>query len=78
MENLRMPHKEEFVTSLLTLLGVTTGTIGMWATNFDLTLAILLKLVSITATVLVIAINWEKGTTQIKKGFNKLIKRWKK
>lgn len=67
MSNERIEH---FTTVILSCFAGITGWIGLNLTNVDLIEAIILKFLSIIATVLVIIINWDGALTKIKKFFN--------
>lgn len=60
-----------FITLSYSAIAIVTGSIGLLASEIDLLLAILLKIASLLATILVMAVNYEKGIKQIKKWFGK-------
>ena len=67
-----MPTKvENLLTATLSTIGVTTGSAGLLLTEIDLILAVVLKAVSIFATILVICVNWNKAKAQIKEWLKK-------
>ena len=67
-----MPTKvENLLTATLSTIGVTTGSAGLLLTEIDLILAVVLKAVSIFATILVIFVNWNKAKAQIKEWLKK-------
>jgi hypothetical protein len=68
-----MSHEkfDQLLTSILTVVGVSTGTAGLWLAQVDLIMAVCLKFISILATLLVIAVNWEKGSKQFKDWFKR-------
>lgn len=67
------PHDkaDQLFTAIFSVIGVSTGTIGLWLSQADLVMAVCLKFISIIATILVIAVNWKKGIKQIKDWFKK-------
>ena len=67
-----MPTRlENIITAIFMSIGVTTGSAGLLLTEIDLILAIILKSISIFATILVICVNWNKAKAQIKEWFKK-------
>lgn len=66
-------HKETdaLLTTICSVVALITGATGFVLSDIDLLLAVILKAISIFVSVLLIAVNWEKGTKQIKKWINK-------
>lgn len=60
---------EQLTTLILSPIAMITGYFGLTLADADLIMAIGLKAVSIISVVLIIAVNYDKGTARIKKFF---------
>lgn len=62
---------DELLTTIYGIVALITGATGIMLSDIDLILAVVLKCVSIIVSVLLVAVNWEKGVKQIKKWIKK-------